>query len=104
MADKEIKFTSEEMAEVSKLQETYVTLQNGFGQISVNRLRVEQQLTDIDSAEENIRANFVENQNKEREFVDSINKKYGDGNLDITTGVFTPRPTEETTKKTDKTL
>jgi len=104
MADKEIKFTPEEMTEVSKLQETYVTLQNGLGQIGVNRIRVEQQLTDIDSAEETIRANFVENQNKEREFVDSINKKYGDGNLDITSGVFTPRPTEETTKKPDKTL
>ena len=33
-----------------------------------------------------------------REFVDSINKKYGDGNLDLTTGVFTPKPVVETTE------
>ena len=34
---------------------------------------------------------FEENQTSEKDFVDTINKKYGQGNLDITTGVFTPK-------------
>ena len=29
-------------------------------------------------------------------FVDGINKKYGDGNLDITSGIFTPKESTET--------
>ena len=99
-----VKFIEEEMKEISKLQQTYLTLQNTLGQISVARIKLEQQLSDLDSNEDALKGQFVENQSKEKDFVDIINKKYGDGNLDLTTGVFTPRPVEETTKKTDKTL
>ena len=101
----EVKFTEDEMKQINELQNGYVSLQNALGQLSVSRIRLEQQLNDLDTAEDNIKSQFIENQTKERDFVDGINKKYGDGNLDINTGVFTPRPTEETTKKKiDKTL
>ena len=98
------KFTEEEMKQINTLQQGYVNLQNALGQLSVNRIRLNQQFDDLDTAEDDVKAQFVENQTKERDFVDSINKKYGDGNLDLTTGVFTPKPVEETTEKTDKTL
>ena len=103
MADA-VKFTEEEMKQINVLQQGYVNLQNALGQLSVNRIRLEQQLDDLDTTEDNVRVQFVENQTKERDFVDGINKKYGDGNLDLTTGVFKPKPVEETTEKTDKTL
>jgi len=99
MADA-VKFTEEEMKEISTLQQSYVNLQNVLGQLGVNRIRLEQQLDDLDTAEDNVRVRFVENQTKERDFVDGINKKYGDGNLDLTSGVFTPKPVEETPDKT----
>ena len=53
-----------------------------------------------DEAEDRLRSDFAATQQKEREFVESISKKYGDGNLDLNTGVFTPRVTEETPDKT----
>jgi len=99
MADA-VKFTEEEMKEISTLQQGYVNLQNALGQLSVNRIRLEQQLDDLDATEDNVRNQFTENQTKERDFVDGINKKYGDGNLDLTSGVFTPKPVEETPDKT----
>ena len=101
MAQKEVKFTEEEMKQINELQQGYLTLQNALGQVSVARIRLEQQLNDIDSSEGTIKSQFVDNQKKEKDFVDSINKKYGDGNLDLTSGVFTPKPVEE---KADKTL
>ena len=104
MADKAVKFTEEEMTQINDLQQTYANLQNALGQFGVSRIRLNQQFDDLDTAEENVRAQFVETQTKERDFVDGINKKYGDGNLDLSSGVFTAKPTEETTKKTDKTL
>ena len=103
MAD-EIKFTKEEMDSLTQIQQSYATVANTIGQLGVNRIRLEQQLDDLDNADNQLKSQFVENQTKEREFVDSINKKYGDGNLDLTSGIFTPKATEETTKKTDKTL
>ena len=99
-----VKFTEDEMKQINTLQQGYVSLQNALGQLSVNRIRLNQQFDDLDTTEENVRTQFVENQTKEREFVDSINKKYGDGNLDLTSGVFTPKSPKETTEKTDKTL
>ena len=105
MADnKEVKFTKDEMSQLTELQQTYATVQNTFGQLAVSRVRLDQQLTELDGAEDRLRNDFVETQQKERDFVQSINKKYGDGNLDLNTGVFTPKTVEQSTEKTDKTL
>ena len=94
----EVKFSQEEMSQLTELQQTYTAVQNTFGQLAVSRVRLDQQLTELDEAENRLRNDFTATQQKEREFVDSINKKYGDGNLDINTGVFTPKPAEETTE------
>ena len=100
MADKNVKFTEEEMKKISDLQSGYLNIQNTLGQLSVSRIRLEQQLTDLNSTESNVISEFGNAQKKEKDFVQSINKKYGDGNLDLGTGVFTPKPTEETADKT----
>jgi len=100
MADKEVKFTEDEMSQLTELQQTYAAVQNTLGQLSVSRIRLSQELGSLDEAENKLRNDFVETQQKERDFVQEINKKYGDGNLDLNTGVFTPRPAEETTDKT----
>ena len=100
MADTEVKFTKEEMNQLTELQQTYAAVQNTLGQLSVSRIRLSQEIGSLDEAENKLRNDFVETQQKERDFVQEINKKYGDGNLDLNTGVFTPRPTEETPDKT----
>ena len=96
----EVKFSQEELSQLTELQQTYATIQNTFGQLSVNRIRLEQELSSLDEADARLNSDFAANQQKERDFVDTISKKYGDGNLDLNTGVFTPRPVEETTDKT----
>tara|TARA_Y100001938_G_C7882357_1_gene325618 strand:+ start:172 stop:480 length:309 start_codon:yes stop_codon:yes gene_type:complete len=85
------KFSEDEMKTIKELQSTYVALQNSLGQIGISRIRLQQQEEAYDKAEENIRKGFSEAQEKEKEFVKSINEKYGDGNLDINTGIFTPK-------------
>ena len=98
--DNEVKFTEDEMNTIKELQQTYAAVQNTLGQLSVSRIRLSQEIGSLDEAENKLRNDFVETQQKERDFVQDINKKYGDGNLDLNTGVFTPRPAEETTDKT----
>ena len=101
MADnKEVKFSEDEMKQVGDLRETYANLQSALGQVSVQRLRLEQQLSDLDIAETNIKTQFVETQTKESNFVKDINTKYGNGNLDLNTGVFIPNQVEEMPDKT----
>ena len=98
--NKDVKFTEDEMKSLTELQQTYAGVQQALGGISVQRMRVEQQLADVNSAEAQLKSQFADTQTKEREFVQEINKKYGDGNLNLESGVFTPRPAEETPDKT----
>ena len=42
MADKEVKFTEEEMSQLTELQQTYAAVQNTLGQLSVSRIRLSQ--------------------------------------------------------------
>ena len=91
----EVKFTEEEMKQVTEIRQSYVRVQNAFGQININKIKFDQQMEDLHKAEEEVKSEFKNIQEQERNFVDSINKKYGDGNLDVNTGVFTPKNTEE---------
>ena len=74
-----VKFTEEEMKQISNLQQSYMNIQSSLGQLAVNKIRLNKQLSDIEIAEENLQEQFTNNQKEETKFVESINKKYGDG-------------------------
>ena len=85
----EKKFTEEELNKVKEIQESYFDVQNQFGQLSLARLRTEQQLEVFDTNEDNLRKQFSKIQDDEKTFLDGITEKYGEGSLDPDTGVFT---------------
>ena len=94
MADQEIKFSEEELKSLSDLQSSYQQKQLQFGQLRVQRLLVQQQLDSISDAEAKLEVEYGEVQENERNLVKQLNEKYGPGNLDPATGVFTPAPQE----------
>ncbi len=102
MADQETKFSEEELKSLQDLQNAYQGKQLQFGQLRVQRLLVQQQLDAIDDAEAKLEVEYAEVQETERKLVQALNDKYGPGNLDPATGVFTPTPqeSEETSETT----
>ena len=94
MAD-EIKFTDEELKSLSDLSQSYQNIQSSFGQIRVQKILAEQQADALEEAEVKMEADYKEMQDTERELVQQLNEKYGPGQLDPQTGVFTPVPQEE---------
>ena len=100
MADQETKFTEDELKSLQDLQNSYQQKQLQFGQLRVQRLLVQQQLDSIDDTEAKLEVEYGEVQETERKLVADLNKKYGPGNLDPTTGVFTPAPATEKTSET----
>ena len=84
------KFTKEEMDMISKIQETYLDIQQKLGQVSLSKLKLEQQAEAIDKMEEELLENFKKTQKEEKDFVDEVTKKYGDGTLNPENGIFTP--------------
>ena len=100
MADQETKFSEEELKSLQDLQNSYQQKQLQFGQLEVQRLLVTQQLDSLDSAKTKLEVDYGEVQETERKLVADLNKKYGPGNLDPATGVFTPTPVAEETSET----
>ena len=90
MADKDVKFTEDEMKQIQGIQKEYVDVQRELGQLSISRLRIESQLDSIGNREDELRDTFKSLQDSERNFITDINSKYGEGVLDPDTGTFTP--------------
>ena len=88
MAD--TKFSQEEMDKIKEVQSSYLGVQQAFGQLEVNRIRLEQQLDATQQASVELRDKFTETQQDEQKFIEELNKKYGDGSLDLESGTFTP--------------
>ena len=95
---KPIKFTEEEIKELESIQDKYLAIQSDFGSLSVQRIRVENSLEQLDEANDALRKSFRDNQKAERTYIQTITKKYGDGTLNIEDGTFVPR---ESTEKTE---
>ena len=86
----ETKFTKEEMNTISEIQEKYLEIQQKLGQVSLSKLKLEQQVEAIDKVEKELLEYFKKTQKEEKDFVDNITKKYGDGTLNPENGIFTP--------------
>ena len=90
MADKEIKFTDEELQSLKQIQQDYLECQNAFGQIAIQKIALQQQTDGLAKSEEEYAKKYSDTQAKEQEVAKELNDKYGAGNLDPETGVFTP--------------
>ena len=86
-----IKFTTEEMKSLNNIQNLYGEIQFKLGQIALAKLRLGQQIENLNGVENGLVEQFEELQKKENEFTTTINKKYGDGTLDPKSGVFTTK-------------
>lgn len=86
----DIKFTEDEMTSLKQLQEDYTTKQEQLGQISVQRILLNQQIDSLEQRQEQLEKEYVEVQQREQGLVKTLNDKYGQGQLDPNTGVFTP--------------
>ena len=84
------KFSQEEMDRIKEIQSSYLGVQQAFGQLEVNRIRLEQQLDSTQKASSDLRNKFSEVQGNEQKFIEELNTKYGDGSLDLESGTFTP--------------
>ena len=84
MAKKDdIKFTEEELNSIGELQNNYLRITNALGQVSVGRLN-------LNAQEQALKDDLESNRQNEQDILNSITEKYGPGQLDPATGVFTP--------------
>ena len=52
MADKEIKFSDEELASLKQIQQDYLECQTAFGQVAIQKIALQQQIDALAKSEE----------------------------------------------------
>jgi len=101
MADKKTKFTDEELQELRDLQTNYQQKVFDFGNLKVEKMLMEKRQLDLEDREESLQEEWEGVQEQEKELVQKLTDKYGPGQLDPTTGVFTPSPEPEAASETE---
>jgi hypothetical protein len=78
----QIQLLQEEIDQLKNLQNSQTQLINNFGQI-------EYQIQILNDQKEELIKQFKEFQNQENELGLQLTQKYGDGSIDLTSGLFT---------------
>jgi hypothetical protein len=97
-----IKFTEEETNQLNGIKTSYQNIQFRFGEFALYRLKVEEDYEALNKLEENLRKEYKGVQENENKFVTGLTDKYGTGQLNPETGIFTPDKSSkvsETSKK-----
>ena len=95
-------FSEEELKSLQELSQSYQNIQASFGQMKVQKILNQQQADALEEAEVKMDADYKDIQDNERKLVEELNKKYGPGQLDPQTGVFTPAPQEEAAEEVEE--
>ena len=86
----EIKFTEKELQTLTDLQVRYNTITNQFGQLAIAKLNLEKQTEVVNDQEFKLQEELEQAREQEQEILNDITEKYGPGQLDPQSGVFTP--------------
>jgi hypothetical protein len=87
----QIKFTDEEISQINKLRDDVSQVFLELGQLQVERKK---KLDEIDTIESGLLTTHSELVEFETNLFKTLNEKYGDGNYDPNTGLFTPITSE----------
>jgi len=87
---KEVKFTDDELKSLQELQTNYGEKQSMLGQLAVQKILQNQRTEALEVRIIEVETEYQAVQQEERDIVAKLNEKYGAGQLDPTTGVFTP--------------
>ncbi len=86
----QIKFTEQEISEIKQVQANYQTIGLELVQIKLALTNAKNQLEAIELEEKAITDRITEVSIREREVAKQLEDKYGKGEIDLESGVFTP--------------
>jgi allophanate hydrolase subunit 1 len=86
----DVKITQEETEGIRELQSKYTQITVNLGQLSIAMERTKENLDAMDTQRDELLAQHTAAQEEERKLVEELTSKYGIGNLDLDTGIFTP--------------
>jgi hypothetical protein len=86
----QIKFSEQEIAEIQQVQANYQKLGLDLVQIKLAILNAKNQLDTYESEEKMLTERILDLNESERTIAKNLEEKYGKGEIDLESGVFTP--------------
>ena len=86
----QIKFSEEEIAEIKQVQANYQKLGLDLVQIKLAILNAKNQVDTYESEEKMLTERILDLNDAERTIAKNLEEKYGKGEIDLESGVFTP--------------
>jgi len=88
MENNQCKITEDEKNELVELNAEYQTLLLSMGELSVNEITLKAELKSVKQTKKKYKESLIQFKNKETIFSDRLTKKYGTGDLDISSGIY----------------
>jgi len=85
----EIKLTEQELKQVQELRTKYATITAQLGQLKVEQIIVNEQTNRLSELELEFTKEYLSIQTEEEKLAAAITTKYGEGEIDVETGVIT---------------
>jgi len=82
------KITDDEKSELVELNAEYQTLLLSMGELMVNEVSLKEELKSLKNTKKKYKESLAHFKNKEKIFSDRLTKKYGTGDLDISSGIY----------------
>ena len=86
----QIKFSEEEIAEIKQVQANYQTIGLELVQIKLALTSAKRQFESLELEEQVLADRIADVNAKERQIAKQLEEKYGKGEIDLESGVFTP--------------
>lgn len=86
-----IKLQETEMQSLQIIQSRYQEKVFQFGQFYLERIALDEKIKNLADAENKAKEEFAVIQQDEQKWMNDIANKYGDGNLSLKDGTFTPK-------------
>tara|TARA_B100001093_G_scaffold152376_1_gene145099 strand:+ start:1662 stop:1937 length:276 start_codon:yes stop_codon:yes gene_type:complete len=88
MENNQCKITDDEKNELVELNAEYQNLLLSMGELNVEELSLKTQLKSVKQTKKKYKESLIQFKNKEKIFSDRLTKKYGVGDLDISSGIY----------------
>ncbi len=86
--NEKIKITDEELNSIKTLQGKFQDTIDSFGRLYLEKMTIETAIKSVATKEGQLQEVWVGLQKQETEIIESLLKKYGEGNLDVSQGMF----------------
>ena len=86
-----IKFTPEEIKNIETFKNDFGELTATFGEIEIELMIVDKQKEEIEKYKQSLKDKYTALRESEVKLANELKDKYGEGEFDIMTGIFTPK-------------